>query len=99
MDVKQGMLRGNKKAFILKKEEYDNLNESEKKFFRPLACADTIVKGRVIKKLYIWYPYDKNGLMIDTEEQLVSLAFSYQCASCHARNAQEGSHQGITGIA
>lgn len=81
MDVKQGLLRGNKKAFILKKEEYDNLNEFEKKYFRPLACADTIIKGRVIKKLYIWYPYDKNGLMINTEEQLKSLAFSYQWLS------------------
>lgn len=78
LDVKQGLLRGNKKAFILKKDEYNSLDESEKIYFRPLASADTIVKGHVVKKLYIWYPYDENGLMINTEEQLKSLAFSYQ---------------------
>lgn len=69
-DIKQGALRGNKDAFIMKSTDYEALTENERKLFRPVASADTIRGGKVDFSQYIWYPYDSGGLVITTEEQL-----------------------------
>lgn len=77
LDVKQGLLRGNKYAFILNKDEYENIPQNERMYYRPLASSDTIKNGHVVMEKYIWYPYDEDGLMIKSEEELKSLDFSY----------------------
>lgn len=70
-DIKQGALRGNKDAFIMNSTDYEVLGENERRLFRPVASADTIRDGKVDFSQYIWYPYDKDGLVITTEEQLL----------------------------
>lgn len=69
-DIKQGALRGNKNAFVMDSDSYKALEEAEKKLFRPVASTDTICDGKVDFSQYIWYPYDKDGLIITTEERL-----------------------------
>ncbi|MFC2328486.1 class I SAM-dependent DNA methyltransferase [Prevotella nigrescens] len=78
MDIKQGLLRGDKNSFVLKSTKYQQLPDNEKKYFRPLASAETIGEGRVIHDLYIWFPYNESGLMIKSEEQLSTLHSIYE---------------------
>ena len=78
MDIKQGLLRGDKNSFVLKSTKYQQLPDNEKKYFRPLASAETIGEGRVIHDLYIWFPYNEGGLMIKSEEQLSALHTTYE---------------------
>lgn len=78
MDIKQGLLRGDKNSFVLKSSEYQQLPKNEKKYFRPLASAETIRDGQIAHDLYIWFPYNEGGLMIKSEEQLSALHITYE---------------------
>lgn len=78
MDIRQGLLRGDKQSFVLKSSEYQQLLDNEKKYFRPLASAETIRDGRVVRDLYIWFPYNEGGLIIKSEEQLSNLHMTYE---------------------
>lgn len=69
-DIKQGALRGNKDAFIMSSADYDALDVDERILFRPVASAETVHDGKVDFTQYIWYPYDKDGLVVSSEEQL-----------------------------
>lgn len=69
-DIRQGALRGNKDAFVANQSTLDSLSDSEKRLFRPLASAETICDGQVKTSQYLWFPYNKDGLMITTEDQL-----------------------------
>ena len=69
-DIKQGILKGCKNAFEISRQQFENLNDDEKKLYRPLASSDTIMPGHIMEKVFIWYPYDNDGLMINSEDDL-----------------------------
>jgi len=78
-NVKQGIRTGNNKVFKILKEFYEKLPESEKKFFKPVIDNDSIKNGRIIAYNYIWYPYNVNGLIINSEQELQEqVPFYYQ---------------------
>lgn len=79
----QGILKGNRDVFELDLEEYGQVPDNEKHFFRPLASSKTIMPGYVMIKRYIWYPYSKDGLMIKTEDDFRQYPWSYQWLSPH----------------
>jgi len=68
-DVQQGIRTGNNDVFKISLEEYQNLPTEEKKYFRPVTENDSISNGALEIMNYVWYPYNKNGLMIKTEDE------------------------------
>ncbi|MEB3191752.1 MAG: N-6 DNA methylase [Snowella sp.] len=69
--VHQGIRTGNNKVFKISESQYMCLPEAEKRYFRPVLDNKSIQKGQILKSNnYIWYPYDKNGINIHTEEEL-----------------------------
>ncbi len=68
--VKQGIRTGNNKVFKISKEFYEQLPENERKYFRPVVDNDAIIKGNLNAVNYIWFPYNKNGLIFNSEDEL-----------------------------
>lgn len=66
--VKQGINTGNNNLFKISKAEYDELPPQEKSFFRLVIDSKAVRNGQLFKLNYVWYPYDKKGLVIKTED-------------------------------
>jgi type I restriction-modification system DNA methylase subunit len=77
--VKQGIRTGNNQAFIISRKEYTEIPKSEKKFYRKVITNDSIKNGVLVLNNYIWYPYDSNGIIINSENEFKKIApFSYK---------------------
>lgn len=75
--VKQGIITGAREVFEINSFQYDQVPIDERKFFRNIASSLTISDGQIRKNNFIWYPYDKRGLFIKSEEQLQQYEWSY----------------------
>lgn len=82
-DVRQGIIKGNRNLFEIDKFEYESLSKTEKRFYRPLASSQTIYYGHVEEGSYLWYPYSNEGLLINTEQELLQYEQSYRWLSPH----------------
>jgi len=73
-DVKTGIKTGNNEIFNeifkISEMEYHKLPDEEKSFFRRVVDNQSIKNGQIIISNYIWYPYNKEGLLIKTEQEL-----------------------------
>ena len=76
-DVRQGVLTGNNRAFLLSKTEYEALPERERPFFRPAVMNRSIQDGRLRLLYWVFYPYDINGPIFRTEDELLAAVPSY----------------------
>lgn len=81
MDIKQGLIRGNKDSFVINSDKLNMFSSKERNLFRRLANGETIHNGFVDNSLFIWFPYDNNELVIETEEQLQNYNNVYQWLS------------------
>ena len=72
-DVRQGIRAGHK-CFSISVDDYKQLPTKERTLFRPVATNSTIREGRLFKTEYIFYPYRKDGPVIETEDQLTVVA-------------------------
>ncbi|MBJ2176481.1 SAM-dependent DNA methyltransferase [Aureibaculum sp. A20] len=72
--IRLGIRQGAKDVFKLSIEEYNSLPENEKKYFRPVIDNKAINKGSLSLNNYIWFPYDKNGMLFSSEEELIEKA-------------------------
>lgn len=89
-NVQQGIRTGNNKIFKISKEEYNDLPENEKKFFRPVIDNESVKNCEIFKKNYVWYPYNKKGLIIKSEKQLIkSVSTFYNNKLSHNKNILE----------
>jgi len=78
-NVSQGIRTGNNSIFKISELEYLGLPKDEQKYFKPVIDNEAIKDGQLQKKSYVWYPYDKNGIVIHTEEQLnMKVPFFYE---------------------
>ncbi len=68
--IHQGVKTGLDSVFVLKYSEFKMLEQSEKKYFRKIAGSPTIFDGIVEKNLYLFYPYDRNGPILNSEKEL-----------------------------
>lgn len=68
-NVKQGIRTGNNKVFKISVNEYSNLPEEEKEYFRPSTENDSFINGKLQITSYVWYPYGEDGIKIQTEEE------------------------------
>jgi hypothetical protein len=86
-NVHQGIRTGNNKVFKISKEEYNDLPENEIKFFRPVIDNESIKNSKILKKNYVWYPYNEDGLLIKTEEKLIeSVPYFFKTKLTNFRN-------------
>lgn len=74
-NINQGALLGVKNVFKVSLEQYNKFNADERKFFRPIVTNDSIKVGKLVIHEYVWFPYDKNGAIIQSEDQLKDLEF------------------------
>lgn len=73
--IKQGAILGVKNVFKISNEEYDSLLAEEKQYFRPILTNNSISAGKITIYEYVWYPYDKNGIIFKEESDLTGLNF------------------------
>lgn len=70
-DVNQGALTGNNDIFVIAANEFlDTIPPAERAYFRPAAGTATIVKGMIERSEFVFFPYDKDGLQLKTEDEL-----------------------------
>ena len=81
--VKQGIITGIRDIFEISDIQYDSIPEKEKKLFRNIASSLTIEDGQIRKDSYLWYPYNKKGLIIETEDQLRQYEWTYNWLGPH----------------
>ena len=71
-DVRQGVLTGHNRAFILNKYDYETLPKKEKVYFKPAAMNQSIQNGQLQFLYWVFYPYNIEGPCFTTEDQLLS---------------------------
>lgn len=81
--VKQGIITGIRDVFEISVIQYDSIPAKEKKLFRNVASSITIENGHVREDCYLWYPYDKNGLIIRSEDQLRQYEWAFDWLAPH----------------
>lgn len=69
-NLRMGARTGNNKVFILSSEDYKRLPAKERKFFRPSVDNEAIDDGELRVVNYLFYPYDRSGLVINDEDEL-----------------------------
>lgn len=70
--IRQGVRLGHP-VFILRDNQYKELDCSEKRFFRPAAGGGAIRNGQLQKREYVFYPYTTDGsALIESEKALQS---------------------------
>ncbi len=75
--VRQGVRTGNNDVFIIDPPYFEQLNRSEKRFFRPAVINSSIREGRLSLDAYIFFPYGKHLPSIDTEISLKAAVPKY----------------------
>jgi adenine-specific DNA-methyltransferase len=73
--INQGALLGVKNVFKITTNEFRSILDDEKKFFRPVLTNDSIRTGKIIVNEYVWFPYDRKGLIIKDEDCLNDISF------------------------
>lgn len=69
-NVQQGIRQGIKNIFKISENEYRHLPKNERKYFRPVIDNDAIKNGMLFQKNFIWYPYNKDGIIFKSERDL-----------------------------
>jgi hypothetical protein len=94
-DVHLGIRTGDKHVFIVPPSLVQQMDPTERRFFRPL--ADTIRRGRIQSPQFLFYPYDNGKLAITSEAQLKSLVpvfYSARLAPNRSNLQEQGRLQG-----
>ena len=79
--VRQGLITGKQNIFEISESQYKQLPRTEQKYFRPVITSKSISQGKVEINQYIWYPYDKNGLNLKTEEEALNISWVHNYLS------------------
>jgi len=75
--IHQGARTGNNEVFVLTKDVRQNLPTEEHPYFKPLAGSKSIEGGRIVPSQYVFFPYDKNGLLLQSEQSLMDVIPQY----------------------
>lgn len=74
-NINQGALLGVRNIFKISREEYNEIPLEEKKYFRPVLTNGSIKAGKITILEYVWFPYNKDGLIFKEEGELNGLDF------------------------
>ena len=69
-NVQQGIRQGAKNVFKISESTFNSLPKEEKIYFRPVIDNDAIKNGQIFQRNYIWYPYNKKGILFNNEKDL-----------------------------
>lgn len=69
--VKQGIRQGARDIFKVSREQVDN--KKYRDYFRPVVDNSSIKKGVLDDSTYIWYPYDKDGMIFKNEHEIAQI--------------------------
>jgi hypothetical protein len=81
--INQGALSGVKNIFKISDVDYAHLQENERRFFRPVITNKSIKCGQLNIVEFIWFPYDKNGIIIKDELELYTIPFAQKSLIPH----------------
>ena len=76
-DVRQGVLTGDNRAFILDKNSFATLPRNEKQYFKPAVMNHSIQDGQLRSLYWVFYPYDIEGPRFTTEDELLAAVPNY----------------------
>jgi len=74
-NVQQGALLGVKNVFKISQYDYEQLSNQEQKYFKPVVTNNSIRTGKLTIHEFVWFPYDKNGLIFKEESELFDYEF------------------------
>ena len=77
-DVVRGADTGNNAAFILTKERLTQLPKKEKMFFRPCVMRESINKGQLMDKFYMFFPYGEYQISSEAELYRILPIYSFE---------------------
>ena len=75
--VRQGLLTGDNKAFILDKNEFERLPPNEKEYFKPAVMNQSFQNGQLQFQYWVFYPYDIEGPLFTNENSLLEMVPEY----------------------
>ncbi len=75
--VRQGVLTGDNKAFVLDNGAFEALPKKEKLFFKPAVMNRSIHDGRLRRLYWLFFPYDIEGPRFTTEDELLAAVPTY----------------------
>ena len=76
-DVKQGVLTGLNKAFLLSNDELGRLPEEERIYFRAATVSESISNGTISPTHVVFYPHTCDGNLFATEEEVRAAVPAY----------------------
>ncbi len=74
-NINQGALLGVKNVFKVTTEEFEMMSAHEQKYFRPIITNSSVKTGSITIFEYVWFPYNKNGIIFKEENELSGLDF------------------------
>ncbi len=87
--IHQGIRTGDNQAFILTAEEYQDIDEPERIYFRPVAGQGALKYGQLMPSYFVFYPYGPDGkASIASEEQLIDVVPKYHEKYLKGRKAK-----------
>jgi adenine-specific DNA-methyltransferase len=94
--IHQGIRTGDNQAFILTAEEFKEIDEQERSYFRPVAGQGALKHGQLRPSYFVFYPYGSDGVeTITSEEQLIDVVPKYHEKYLIHRKAKLAKRAGI----
>lgn len=75
--VRQGVLTGDNRAFVLNRIEFNSLPPREQQFFKPAIMNKSIRDGRLRRLFWVFYPYEDDGPVFRSEKALLTTVPRY----------------------
>lgn len=97
-EVRQGILTGDNRAFILDKNSYETLPKNEQKYFKTAVMNHSIQDGRLQSLYWVFYPYDVEGPRFTTEDELLAAVPNYAEHFLIPRRQELGARRSLTGV-
>ena len=94
-EIAQGIQTGLNSAFLLTTEEVTRLPVKERRYFRKATMTDSIQQGQVIKPYWLFFPYDSQGPLFHSEEEVRRETPQYFMSFLEPRKAQLQSRASI----
>ena len=96
-DIHQGIRTGHNRAFVFRLEQLEEFPPPERQFFRPAVGTSTIHGGRIEKKEFVFFPYQPNGEVFESEDDIAT-GCRYITQGGFSREDGIERRAGITGI-
>jgi adenine-specific DNA-methyltransferase len=94
--VHQGIRTGDNAAFILTADEYREIEEDERPYFRSVAGQGALKLGQLVPSYYVFFPYDAEGKpSITSREQLLDVVPDYFERYLESRETKLAKRAGI----